>query len=250
MKEFVTKLAKSAADPKGSPPVTIAFLGDSVTCGCFEIYKTPESEFAPVYDCAEAYPYKLERLIRTVFPSAKLNIVNAGVSGDNAAGGLARLERDVLAFNPDLAVVCFGLNDVNGGKTGADAYADTMGKIFGRLAERGIPRVFLTPNMLNTESPYTADPAYKSLYDSQAGLQNGGVMDLYMQKAVQMAIDAGALVCDVYLKWKSLHSASVNTTALLCNGVNHPSRKMHWLFAASLFDTIFFAPPPRPKTPD
>ena len=37
--KFLEKLSAKAADKTGKAPVTIAFLGDSVTQGCFELYK-------------------------------------------------------------------------------------------------------------------------------------------------------------------------------------------------------------------
>ncbi len=40
-----------------------------------------------------------------------LEVLNAGVSGDRSADGLARIERDVLSKNPRLVIVEFGAND-------------------------------------------------------------------------------------------------------------------------------------------
>lgn len=42
----------------------------------------------------------------------RYTLINAGVSGDGVKEGLARLERDVLAYDPDLVIICFGTNDV------------------------------------------------------------------------------------------------------------------------------------------
>ena len=41
-------------------------------------------------------------------------VVNAGISGDTTEGGLARLDRDVLAHRPRLVVVELGVNDMLG----------------------------------------------------------------------------------------------------------------------------------------
>ena len=48
----------------------------------------------------------------------------------------------------------------------------------------------------------------------------------------------GITVCDVYSKWKKL-AETTDTTLLLANRINHPTREMHDLFADSLFETIF-----------
>ena len=71
-----------------------------------------------------------------------------------------------------------------------------------------------------------------------AEVQNNGTMDLYMEKACECAERCGVRVCDCYSKWKEL-SKKCDTTKLLVNRINHPTREMHELFAQSLFDMIF-----------
>ena len=43
----------------------------------------------------------------------KFQMINAGVSGNNTREALARMERDVLFYQPDLVIVTFGGNDCN-----------------------------------------------------------------------------------------------------------------------------------------
>ena len=43
-----------------------------------------------------------------------MSVRNAGISGDLTAGGLARLDRDVLTYRPKLVVVELGVNDAFG----------------------------------------------------------------------------------------------------------------------------------------
>ena len=43
-----------------------------------------------------------------------VNVINAGIGGITAVDSLKRIDRHVLAHNPDLVIVCFGLNDVGG----------------------------------------------------------------------------------------------------------------------------------------
>ncbi|MBQ8525468.1 MAG: hypothetical protein IJ460_01945 [Clostridia bacterium] len=45
-------------------------------------------------------------------------------------------------------------------------------------------------------------------------------------------------MCDCYAKWKKL-SETEDTTMLLVNRINHPTREMHELFAQSLFELLF-----------
>lgn|GEM_PF-811625 len=42
-----------------------------------------------------------------------MRLYNAGIGGNNTSHGIARLERDVLSYNPDFVTICFGTNDFN-----------------------------------------------------------------------------------------------------------------------------------------
>ena len=54
----------------------------------------------------------LEVGIRSVY-GRKFHLINAGVSGNNTREGLARFERDVASFSPDIVIVTFAGNDCN-----------------------------------------------------------------------------------------------------------------------------------------
>lgn len=238
--EFVKKLARKNADFAAAEPVCAAFLGDSVTHGCFEIHEAPGGGIAPVYDYDSVYHAECRRLLCACFPAAPVNIINAGISGSNAPEGLKRLQRDVLRYSPDLVVVCLGLNDVNGGQEGLEEYGGALEGIFSSLREREIETVFLTPNMLNTYvSPLTVPASVVDYAAVTAEFQNSGVMDAYMDRARQAARAHGVPVCDCYAKWKRLYAAGADTTALLSNYINHPTREMHRMFAQELFASLF-----------
>lgn len=105
-------IAKKAGNLKENKIPTIAFLGDSVTQGCFEIYETEQGYVETIFDKSSAYHKRLEEMPSMLYPNVPINIINAGISGDTSWGGAERLDRDVLSHNPDLVVVCFGLNDI------------------------------------------------------------------------------------------------------------------------------------------
>jgi acyl-CoA thioesterase-1 len=187
------------------------------------------------------YHAKLKRKLQTLFPNAPITIHNAGISGDNAQGGLARLERDVLRHQPDLTVVCFGLNDSGRREAGMDDYENGLRGIFRKLKAADVQTVFLTPNMKNTYvSPMIPFQALQDVALNCADQQNHGVMDAYMERARQVCREEGVPVCDVYRKWKQLYEAGIDITMLLSNYINHPTRQLHSLFADSLFDLIVF----------
>jgi len=93
--------------------------------------------------------------------------------------------------------------------------------------------------MMNTYVDYRLqDDLIKDLAARIAQRQVNGVLDAYMNAARAVADDCGVPVCDVYAKWKRMAELNVNTTALLSNHINHPTREMNYLFAYSLFDTM------------
>ena len=69
-------------------------------------------------------------------------------------------------------------------------------------------------------------------------IQNNGTLDAYFDAAREAASECGVKVCDVYAKWKKMAEYGIDTTALLSNDVNHPTRGMNWLFAHSLVETM------------
>jgi len=103
----------------------ILALGDSLTAG---------------YGLAaeDAFPAQLERALTAKGYDAQ--VLNAGVSGDTTAGGLARLDWS-LTEKPDYAIVALGGND---GLRGIDPAATraNLAAIIGRLKTAGV-RVLL-----------------------------------------------------------------------------------------------------------
>ena len=238
--KFVSLLKAKSENIKNAKIPTVAFLGDSVTQGCFEIYMKTETALETVFDQQHAYHKYFANILATLYPNVPVNIINAGISGDSACGGAARLERDVLSHFPDLTVVCLGLNDCGGGMDGIARYSAALDDIFSRLNAAGSEIIFMTPNMMNTTlSPHLTLPMFKDIAISCAERQNGGVLRAYLDEAKRVAHKHGARVCDVYAKWEKLYACGVDTTELLSNRINHPTREMNYLFAYSLVETIF-----------
>lgn len=85
--------APAAPAAPGAP--LVVFLGDSLTAGLG-------------LDEGEAYPAVLEKNLQE--EGVPVRILNAGVSGDTTAGGLARIGW-LLGQHPDVVVVALGAND-------------------------------------------------------------------------------------------------------------------------------------------
>ncbi|MGQ0662343.1 MAG: arylesterase [Pseudomonadota bacterium] len=111
-------LGAAAADPRAK----LLVLGDSLVAG----YGLAASQ---------AFPARLEAALAK--EGLALEAVNAGVSGDTTAGGLARLDWLLAAQNPQFAIVELGAND---GLRGLDPRLvfDNLDRIIARMKGRGI----------------------------------------------------------------------------------------------------------------
>ncbi len=237
--KIMSLLSKKQADPDGQKVPTIAFFGDSVTQGCFEIYLDTEKKIQTVYDSTRVYHTRLHEILSLLYPSVPVNIINAGISGDSSSKGLARIERDVISHAPDLVVVCFGLNDSNHGMQGIENYRHNMESIFERLTNSGADVIFMTPNMMNTSISHNIKDE-EILHVAQRTMlhQSNGTLDAYVEAGRHAALKHNVRVCDVYSKWKRLYENGVNITALLSNDINHPLPQLHYLFALSLLEEM------------
>jgi lysophospholipase L1-like esterase len=231
-------IAKKKAS--GAKPVTIAFLGDSVTQGCFECYRQDEQSIETVFDYQSAFSTRVREILNLLYPNVQINIINSGISGDRSANGLRRLEQDILAYAPDLCVVSFGLNDSGAGLEKRNKYASNIFSIVDTLTQNGVETIFLTQNSMNTYvSCHLQDDMLRNIAKEKMVIQNEGILDQYMQAGRDAAEQAGAIICDLSAVWKKLSDSGVDTTELLANKINHPIRQMHYYMAIKLIETIF-----------
>lgn len=241
MMNVLKKIVAKQNDNK-NPGVTVCFLGDSVTQGCFEIYRETPEKIQTVFDKSCAYHKYFADIFTELCPSVPINIINSGISGASAPLSLGLIDELVLKNHPDLVVVCFGLNDVGGGIETVEDYTSALLGIFKKIKEIGADIIFMTPNMMCTKlSPHVNDELAESIANRMIDCQTGGRMDKFMDAARELCKKEGVVVCDCYKKWKRMYECGINVTELLSNKINHPTRKMNWLFAYSLVETIFNA---------
>ena len=232
--KIMQKLTKSNASQE---KVTIAFLGDSVTQGCFEIFKNRNGNIAVVTEPEHSYAAYVSKILSTLFPTANINAINAGQSGNQAPKGLERLENDVISHNPDLTVVCFGLNDCK--NHNVPRYVEALRDIFTKLKQNGGEIIFMTPNMMNTYvSPSIEDSDFIEIAEECAKNENEAYLASYLDGAKKLCCEMSIPVCDCYAIWRNLYENGVNVTELLSNKINHPTREMNAIFAYELVKTM------------
>ncbi len=90
------KLQKSIHKLSSGEPFRIIAIGDSLTQG---------------WMVRKGYLDFLADMLKVSFPGCDVTIINRGIPGDTAEGGLFRLRKDVLESDPDLVFIQFALND-------------------------------------------------------------------------------------------------------------------------------------------
>lgn len=109
----------------------IVFLGDSITKGTGQGTVTAAQTFASLIGAANGY--------------SAIDIINAGVGGNNSAQALARLNTDVIANAPDVCVIMLGNNDCQGTNAiTVEAMAANISQIINDLRADGIKPVLMS----------------------------------------------------------------------------------------------------------
>lgn len=124
-------------------PKTILALGDSLTAGL---------GVGP----AEAFPAKLEAALKAKGQDVK--VINAGVSGDTAADGAARLDW-ALAEPVDAVIVELGANDALRGLPVAQA-EQALDGLLTALAQKKLPVL-----LAGMKAPPNMGPEYQAEFD-------------------------------------------------------------------------------------
>ena len=145
----LTSTASGLRAEAESGPLRLLVLGDSLTSG----YGLPSRESLP--DRLEAALWAL---------GLDVAVVNAGVSGDTSAGGLARLDW-ALTDNPHAVIVALGANDALRALDPA-LTRENLDGIVGALVERGLPVLIagmLAPRNLGAGYAEQFDAIYPDL---------------------------------------------------------------------------------------
>ena len=226
LRDFVAKTVDAGIVGRFGAGERVAFVGDSITHG-------------------GGFVAYLQLYQNLRFPGCGTRILNAGISGDTAAGGLRRLDADILASRPDRAFVMFGMNDVRRGSwkgeppAEADAkvraaaladYAANQRKLADRFAAAGVRTVLMTP------SPYDQ---YSNCSAANLASCNDGL--------ARCAETVRALAAERSLGLVELHRPlteilKANPTTVFCKDRVHPGEAGHFLMAALVLDAMHVSP--------
>ncbi|MDP0496236.1 MAG: SGNH/GDSL hydrolase family protein [Verrucomicrobiota bacterium JB024] len=150
---------------------------------------------------------KTIELMRTAYPQATINFVNAGISGTGSNFGVFRLKRDVIEMRPDMVIIEYAVNDSD---TDDTVCIRNLESIVSRL--RGLPH---PPALIFLESA-SESGVNQSRHNQVA--RHYGILDVDMQSVVD------AYLTESGKSWSDLYSDCV-----------HPNESGHALYAQTLW---------------
>ena len=152
---------------------------------------------------------------------AGITPVNSGHSGDDVPAALARLERDVLRFHPDVVIVTLGGNDSN--TSTLEEFKKNYKKLLTILKEQ-VPAVITR----------TSNPAI-DMKTGKEDLESNTCVPEFMAAVVEISKEMDIPCVDHYSLWKASTElyCSGELVMLMGNGI-HPNEYGHRRFYAEL----------------
>jgi lysophospholipase L1-like esterase len=191
----VSQFALVEALAAGHPVVRIVGFGDSTT-GVY--YHTGGRR---------AWPEMLGLALQRLHPQAKIETINAGVSGGNTASGLARMDRDVLAQQPDLVVIMFGMNDVVANTS--EAFEANLRTMVAKCRESNSEVLLCTPNWIAPGD------------DARPLPKLGAYADIVRRLGEELAVP----VTDCFSAFEAVAMLDLRESAMLMSDGIHPNMR-------------------------
>lgn len=125
------RIAAAMKKAQNGEEITVGVIGGSITQG--SLASSP----------ANCYASKFNDWWVNKFPNAKVNFVNAGIGGTNSYLGVHRVDDQLLAYDPDVVIVEFSVND--GDKVmNRYSYDSLVRKILGHSNNPAVMLLFTT----------------------------------------------------------------------------------------------------------
>ena len=119
-------IADFDAKAKAGQPLTVVFFGGSLTWGANA--SDPQKT---------SYRARMAQWLLDRYPKSQIRFIDAAIGGKGSSLGLFRLERDVMAYKPDLVFLDFTVNDDTASAN--DHSAACYETILRELIRRGVP---------------------------------------------------------------------------------------------------------------
>jgi len=135
------RIAKVLKKAENKEPVTLGYLGGSITQG--SLSSTPDTCYAAM----------TTKWWREQYPDTVFTYVNGGIGGTTSQFGAARVDSDILAYEPDFVVIEFSVNDDNN-LFFRETYEGLVRKVY---SSKTAPAVLLVHNIFYEDGRNTQD---------------------------------------------------------------------------------------------
>lgn len=217
---FMTSLLVSCLISANPEPVfrdhdRVVFLGDSITV-------------------LHTWTRLVELSVRLRHPDWSVTFINAGIGGNTVEDALERLDVDVLAHQPTVVFVNFGMNDASfpEGSSGA-AFEKNMTTLLDRLAKAKVRRVV----WLDT-TPYDTSVGAGNAFNRRRVARIGELVEFAKTLGAERelpVVPVNDAVTRAITAWK----AGKRTENLMPDRI-HPGPTLHGVMAAEVLSTVGF----------
>lgn len=210
-------IAKSLDKLRQGQPLTIAFMGDSITLGAEATNWYGPDPYGP---SGKTYRGKFVYGLKTRFPGSEIKTVDAFKGATGIDYGLEQYTSTVAPAKPDLVVIGFGSNDAAGPVGGPpkipiDKFTASLAQLVAQIKKDGADVILILPEPM---LPW---------------LKNGATQRLpaYREAMLDVAEKYGTAVADMNAESQNLANRGIPPWSQLHNWVNHPGDYVHGLFA-------------------
>ncbi len=135
------RIAKVLKKAENKEPITLGYLGGSITQG--SLSSTPDTCYAAM----------TTKWWREQYPDTEFIYVNGGIGGTTSQFGAARVDSDILAYEPDFVIIEFSVNDDNN-LFFRETYEGLVRKVY---SSKTAPAVLLVHNIFYEDGRNTQD---------------------------------------------------------------------------------------------
>lgn len=203
-------------------PVTITFLGDSITFGA---QASSLGRGAPPF--LPSYGELIVEGLREQYDYDAIHYVNKSVGGKNSGWGLEQIH-DVIETDPDLVVLAFGMNDVGGMST--ETYKQNTEAMIQalRVAKPDVGVILV--------AEFSPNPDWAGAHYNRRAKNRAALHDLYSQYENIAFVDVGAVSRRIVERKKFMDISG--------NNINHPNDFLTAVYAdlvdSAITDSNYF----------
>ncbi|WP_426437936.1 SGNH/GDSL hydrolase family protein [Bradyrhizobium genosp. P] len=187
------QLPRTAKRLKAGEPLKIVAIGSSSTVGLWVLRST------------ETYPEVMRQELLRLRPNVRIGVVNSGRVGDTIPGNIARFERDVFAYTPDLVIWQLGTNDIAWGGTPDDGLKSKLVEGVKALKAGSADVILMdlqyAPMVLHSDHHSTME----TIIADAAKQERVGLFSRFalMRNSIDAGVSPGSLV-----SWDGLHNTA------------------------------------------